>query len=64
MPELWTELRCIKELAGIKVGTLASVFRNIPSEKCVWLYVKHPVYNVYQFKIPRSILKEYFECIK
>jgi len=60
---LWKELRCIKELAGIEKGTLACVFRDVPGEKFIWVYVRHPIYNVRQFKIPKSILKEHFTCL-
>ena len=59
----WKELRCIKDLAGIKEGTLACVMRDIPGEKFIWLYVKHSEFNINQFKIPKNILKEYFVCI-
>ena len=64
MVELWTELLCIKELAGIKEGTRASVFRNLAGEKFIWVYIDHSEYGVYQFKIPRSLLKEHFVCIR
>jgi hypothetical protein len=57
-------LKCIKDLGGIEKGTLACVFRNDPKEKFIWLYINHPVYNVYQFKIPRSLLQEHFICIR
>jgi len=64
MPELWTELLCVKEIGGIKVGTIASVFRNVPKESYVWVYLNDSLYGGYQYKIPKSLLKEHFVCLK
>ena len=64
MLERWTELLCIKELATIPVGTRASVFRNVPKEKYIWVYLNHPDYGCIQYKIPRSVLGEHFVCTR
>ena len=64
MTELWTELVCIRDLGGIKKGTLVSIFRSVRHEKCVWVYARDERLNGIQFKIPKSLLGEHFKCLR
>ena len=64
MTELWTELICIKEIGGIRKGTLAVVFRSVRKESHIWMYVRDERLNGLQFRIPKSLLKEHFKCLR
>jgi len=64
MTDIWTELVCIKEIGGIREGTLTVVFRSVRHERCVWMYVYDEKLKGLQFKIPKALLREHFKCLR
>ena len=62
MSLLWVKLICKKDIGVIKEGTVGYVFRDNPNESVVWAHLKHHELGAFQFRIARSLIREYFRC--